>query len=85
MNLKIKFIALLFICLLSTTTSNAQEPMLGEVKIFAGNFAPRGWAFCDGQILPISQNTALFSLLGNPTIILMGTVLIASPSVTVTS
>jgi microcystin-dependent protein len=40
------------------------EPFLGEVQIFAGNFAPTGWAFCDGQILPISQNTALFSLLG---------------------
>tara|TARA_R110002073_G_scaffold296322_1_gene462326 strand:+ start:35218 stop:35853 length:636 start_codon:yes stop_codon:yes gene_type:complete len=40
------------------------EPMLASVMIFAGNFAPRGWAFCDGQLLPISQNTALFSLLG---------------------
>jgi microcystin-dependent protein len=64
MKLKIKFLGLLFICLLSTTTSNAQEPMLGEVRIFAGNFAPRGWAFCEGQILPISQNSALFSLIG---------------------
>ena len=40
------------------------EPCLGEVRIFAFNFAPRGWAFCDGQLLPIAQNTALFSLLG---------------------
>lgn len=40
------------------------EPFIGEVKMFAGSFAPRGWAFCDGQVLPISQNTALFSLLG---------------------
>jgi len=40
------------------------EPLLGEVRLFAGNFAPRGWAFCAGQMLPISQNTALFSLLG---------------------
>ncbi len=40
------------------------SPLLGSVIIFAGNFAPRGWAFCDGQLLPISQNTALFSLLG---------------------
>lgn len=39
-------------------------PFLGEVRIFAGNFAPRGWALCNGQILAISQNTALFSLLG---------------------
>ena len=40
------------------------EPFLGEVRIFSGNFAPRGWAFCNGQLLPINQNTALFSLLG---------------------
>ncbi len=40
------------------------EPFIAEVRIFAGNFAPRGWAFCDGQLLPISQNTALFSLIG---------------------
>jgi microcystin-dependent protein len=40
------------------------EPFLGEIIIFAGNFAPRGWAFCDGQLLPIAQNSALFSLLG---------------------
>ena len=40
------------------------EPFIGEIRIFAGNFAPRGWAFCDGQLLPISQNTALFSILG---------------------
>jgi microcystin-dependent protein len=40
------------------------EPFIAEVRIFAGNFAPRGWAFCSGQLLPISQNTALFSLIG---------------------
>lgn len=40
------------------------EPFIAEVRIFAGNFAPRGWAFCDGQLLPISNNTALFSLVG---------------------
>ena len=40
------------------------EPFIAEVKIFAGNFAPRGWATCDGQLLPIAQNTALFSLIG---------------------
>lgn len=40
------------------------EPFLGEIRLFAGNFAPKGWAFCDGQLLPISQNTALFSILG---------------------
>ncbi len=40
------------------------EPFLAEIRIFAGNFAPRGWAFCNGQLLPIAQNTALFSLIG---------------------
>ncbi len=40
------------------------DPFLGEIKMFGGNFAPRGWAFCHGQLLGINQNTALFSLLG---------------------
>jgi microcystin-dependent protein len=40
------------------------DPFVAEIRIFAFNFAPKGWAFCDGQIMPISQNTALFSLLG---------------------
>jgi microcystin-dependent protein len=40
------------------------SPFLAEIKMFGGNFAPRGYAFCNGQILAISQNTALFSLLG---------------------
>lgn len=40
------------------------EPFIGQIAIFGGNFAPRGWAFCDGQLLPINQNQALFSLLG---------------------
>src|SRR5262249_48512647 len=40
------------------------EPFLGEIRIFAGNYAPKHWAICNGAILPISQNTALFSLLG---------------------
>lgn len=40
------------------------DPYIGEVTMFAGNFAPRGWAFCDGQLLPISQYNALFSILG---------------------
>jgi microcystin-dependent protein len=40
------------------------EPFVAEVRIFACNFAPRGWAFCNGQLLPIAQNTALFSLVG---------------------
>jgi len=40
------------------------EPFVGEIRMFAGNFAPRGWAFCDGQLLAVSQNDALFSLFG---------------------
>ena len=40
------------------------EPFVGEIRMFAGNFAPQGWAFCDGQLLAVSQNDALFSLLG---------------------
>jgi microcystin-dependent protein len=40
------------------------EPFIGQIMIFAGNFAPRGWALCNGQVLAISQNTALFSILG---------------------
>lgn len=40
------------------------DPFVAEIRIYPFNFAPTGWAFCDGQILPISQNTALFSLLG---------------------
>lgn len=40
------------------------EPYIGQITLFAGNFAPRGWAFCEGQLLSIAQNTALFSILG---------------------
>jgi len=40
------------------------EPFIGEIKIFAGNFAPKGWAFCDGQRLEIKYNPELFSILG---------------------
>ena len=40
------------------------EPFLSEIRLFAFNFPPKGWALCQGQILPISQNTALFSLIG---------------------
>lgn len=48
-----------------TPVANAgPDPFIGEVQWFAGNFAPRGWALCDGQLLAISQNSALFSILG---------------------
>src|SRR4026209_2569155 len=40
------------------------DPFVAEIRMFAGNFAPTGWALCNGQLLPISQNTALFSLCG---------------------
>ena len=40
------------------------NPFIGEIRMFGGNFAPAGWAFCDGQLIPISENDALFTLLG---------------------
>ena len=40
------------------------DPFVGEIRMFAGSFAPQGWAFCDGQLLTVSQNDALFSLFG---------------------
>jgi microcystin-dependent protein len=48
-----------------TGSANPNEPYYGEITLFAGNFAPRGWALCEGQLLPIHQNTALFSILLN--------------------
>ena len=61
-----KFLLIGLFAILSLGKANAQqvETFLGEIRMFAGNFAPYGWAFCQGQILPIAQNTALFSLLG---------------------
>ena len=40
------------------------EPFIGEIRMFAGNFAPAGWAFCEGQLLPIAENETLFNLIG---------------------
>src|SRR3954465_4577284 len=40
------------------------NPFVGEIRMFAGNFAPAGWAFCDGSLLPISENDVLFNLIG---------------------
>lgn len=40
------------------------QPFIGEVQLFAGNFPPRGWAFCNGQLIAVSSNTSLFSLIG---------------------
>lgn len=53
-----------FVTTLSSTTASAQDGFIGEVRMFAGNFAPRGWEFCQGQMLAIASNTALFSILG---------------------
>ncbi len=58
-----KYIFLL-VMLFSTASLIAQEGFIGEIRMFAGNFAPRGWALCDGQLLAISSNAALFSILG---------------------
>lgn len=56
------FLILLF--LFFTRSAFGQQAFVGEVRLFAGNFAPTGWALCEGQLMPISQYTALFSLLG---------------------
>jgi microcystin-dependent protein len=56
------FLTLLF--LLFAKSVFAQDQFLGEIRLFAGNFAPTGWVFCEGQLMPIQPNTALFSLLG---------------------
>ncbi len=56
---------LLLLAILGISNSiYAQDPYLGEIKLVPYNFNPAGWANCDGQLLSISQNTALFSLLG---------------------
>ena len=47
-----------------SVSGSISEPFLGQIKMFAGNFAPRGWAYCEGQVLAIAEHTALFSLLG---------------------
>jgi microcystin-dependent protein len=57
-------LASLGLLLVLAPPARAQEPFLGEIRIVPYNFAPRGWAFCEGQLLSIAQNTALFSLLG---------------------
>jgi microcystin-dependent protein len=59
-------IALSLVFALAATINHvqAQDPYIGEVRLFAFNYAPNGWALCQGQLLPIAQNTALFALLG---------------------
>lgn len=62
----------------------AEDPFVGEIAIFAGNFAPRGWAFCEGQIISIAQNTALFAIIGT-TYGGNGTTTFALPNLTVSA
>lgn len=57
------FLILLFLGFMKSAFGQS-TPFVGEVRLFAGNFAPTGWMLCEGQLLPISQYTALFSLLG---------------------
>ena len=65
---KIAFIivvaAVMAVAMAWSTPASASDPFIAEIIMFGGNFAPRGWAFCEGQLLPISSNTALFSILG---------------------
>lgn len=58
------YLLTLVLFLFSKSLFAQDTPYLGEIKLFAGTFAPHGWAFCQGQLLPINQNQALFSLLG---------------------
>lgn len=60
--MKKSFTILLFI--LCSKVTIAQEGFIGEIRMFGGNFAPRNWAFCEGQLLSIAQNQALFSIIG---------------------
>jgi len=62
--LKSMVLALLVSFTLTPAAHAGPDPSLGDVIRFAGNFAPRGWEFCDGQILPIADNENLYSILG---------------------
>ena len=67
MSKKILIVLIVLSCFAFKSSDSApayQEGFIGEVKLFAGNFAPRGWALCQGQLLPINSNSALFSILG---------------------
>lgn len=62
--MKINKLTLLIIIYFTSINCFSQDGFIGEIRMFAGNFAPRGWAFCDGSVLPINNNTAIFSILG---------------------
>jgi len=65
MNLRVSLLLTCVVISFTTVRAPAQvEPFIGEIRYVAFNFAPLGWALCEGQTLPIAQNTALFSLLG---------------------
>lgn len=59
-----KYYLVLFFVIALQSVTYAQDPFIGEVRLFGGNFAPRDWAFCEGQLLPISNYNALFSIIG---------------------
>lgn len=60
----IKIIILLFVVSFFSQKGFSQQVFMGQIKVFAGNFAPAGWMFCDGSLLPISEYEALFTILG---------------------
>ncbi|MDF2672255.1 MAG: phage tail protein, partial [Clostridiales bacterium] len=62
--LMITIVCTQFIIVPEKAQAGISEGFIGEIRLFAGNFAPKGWAFCQGQLIPLSQNTALFSILG---------------------
>jgi microcystin-dependent protein len=62
--IRIGFVCITMLLSICGHSLKAQESMLGEIKLIAGTFAPKGWAFCDGRILLISNNTALYSVIG---------------------
>jgi hypothetical protein len=59
-----KIIAIAFLLVSMNALSQTEESFIGEVKLFAGNFTPKGWALCQGQTISINENQALFSILG---------------------
>lgn len=62
--MKKNYFLIFLLTLFASKSVSAQDSYIGEIKLFAGNFAPLGWAFCDGQVISIAENDALFSLIG---------------------
>ncbi len=61
---KIRLLILLLFSCFSSQFSSAQDSYVGEIRMFAGNYAPVGWAFCDGSLVPISENETLYTIIG---------------------